>query len=343
MKTCSGCGRLNPDVAASCKCGAPLAAGPDRLPAARDLPMPAAMPQPVPSPARTAAAAEPQRRLTEPAALDGFDEEAWRAVIGPKNQDWYLERFRIHHDEGGGLRAGWHWPALFITWYWLLYRKMWGWAVGYIAASYAYLVLIAFAAGLHPVLGLVALAGYFVLPPLYATSLYYRRCARLVTRESQGVSRDRFLGRLEGAGGTARVIVFVVIFFVSIGLVGMLAAIALPAYQDYVHRAKVAEAAVFARSQVTFASEAFTRTGRFPDLLQTPPAERTTIEGAAIDPQTGTIEVRVQLSPRGPGGAILYVPDTRPSHPLTWSCEATGALAKPALKRRACLEDGAAR
>jgi hypothetical protein len=55
---------------------------------------------------------------SQPQSL-AFDEEAWKAVIG-------------------------HWPAFFVTWYWLLYRKMWD-----LAALYFLLPLIlAFAIGL---------------------------------------------------------------------------------------------------------------------------------------------------------------------------------------------------
>ncbi len=35
----------------------------------------------------------------------------------------YIERFR-RFDEAGGMRLGWHWPAFFVTFLWLVYRRM---------------------------------------------------------------------------------------------------------------------------------------------------------------------------------------------------------------------------
>ena len=352
MKTCSGCGRLNPDVAASCaKCGTALAAGPD-LPTARDLPAPPAVPIPVPSPAPTAAqsarpAASPAVRPVtarlpvagvvddgDDTPLDGFDEEAWRAAIGPKSQDWYLERFRDLEEKGRGWHTGWHWPAFFVTFFWLLYRRMWGWAVLWGVFAYAWTVANVIVLATSPLAGVAMLAARFVVPGLFATSLYHRRCGKLIDTLDEGVSRDRYLGRLEGAGGTGRAGFLIAILVIGIALIGILAAIALPAYQDYTQRARITQAGAFGRTQVDYATEEFERTGRFPYLLPTVPPSLQAVEGAAIDPQTGTIEVRLQPRPKGPGGAILYVPEVRPQQPLAWTCRVTGPLEKSA--RHAC-------
>ena len=50
--------------------------------------------------------------------------ENFRAILGPKNQEYYLQRF-ADYEASGKTTLGWHWPAFFVTFYWLLYRKMW--------------------------------------------------------------------------------------------------------------------------------------------------------------------------------------------------------------------------
>ncbi|MFO1287847.1 MAG: DUF2628 domain-containing protein [Rubrivivax sp.] len=53
----------------------------------------------------------------------------WRAVIGKKNLDYYP--YRAFATSRRAAAALWHWPAFFVTLYWLLYRKLWGWAAVY--------------------------------------------------------------------------------------------------------------------------------------------------------------------------------------------------------------------
>src|SRR5690606_28271216 len=79
-----------------------------------------------------------------PACRQGFGmdqkDALYRAVIG-RNAEYYLERFR-GFDAAGKAGASWHWPAFFITFFWLLYRKMWGAAAAYVVLVLAsYLVL----------------------------------------------------------------------------------------------------------------------------------------------------------------------------------------------------------
>jgi hypothetical protein len=49
--------------------------------------------------------------------------ELYKTIIGPKNQDYYLKQFSQFDTNGGSI--SWHWPALFATFFWLIYRKMW--------------------------------------------------------------------------------------------------------------------------------------------------------------------------------------------------------------------------
>ena len=74
------------------------------------------------------------RPLTEPTAEERTLEN-FRAILGPKNQEYYLQRFE-EYEANGKTTIGWHWPAFFITFYWLLYRKMWLAALLYFILPY---------------------------------------------------------------------------------------------------------------------------------------------------------------------------------------------------------------
>ena len=181
--------------------------------------------------------------IAAPNATD-FDTAAWQAVLGPRQAGYYLPRFeRLAQGQGGAL---WHWPAFVITWYWLVYRKLWGWALLYMLLPLLMLVpggLLMALLGPERSQGLVSLlylGAIFIAPPLLANRAYFRHCRKLMDRQlARGLSREQYLAHLEAKGGTGHALIAVVAVLVFISIIGTLAAIAIPAYQDYVKRARV--------------------------------------------------------------------------------------------------------
>lgn len=110
----------------------------------------------------------------------------YRAAIGPRAQDYYLDHF-TRFDERGGIAVSWNWAACAGTLNWMIYRRMWGWALAY-AAVLAALVGLAWGAGqLVPELAgtgvlllLPLLTAAFVLPGLYGNAWYYLHCNRKI-------------------------------------------------------------------------------------------------------------------------------------------------------------------
>lgn len=366
MKTCHGCGRLSPDTASSCpKCGTALPPG--ALPSARDLPHPPVLPatpfgarpastRPAPVAAQTTAARAGMASAGRPrvvagaasstfdpdtipstfgpgdggdVVVDGFDEEAFRAVIGPSNQAYYLDRFRAIEEAGGGWRAGWHWPALFVTWYWMMYRRMWGGVALYAVGSWLLMVGVSVLAGAGTtgaVILLALFAAHFLAPPLFATSLYYRRCVRLMRRAARDTTRERYLGRLEAAGGTGRGPLIILIIVGTVAFIGILAAIALPTYTEYQRKARVAEVMVFARTHAAAAAEAYEGSGTFPNRLTDGPPLWPELEGLEINPDSGVIQVRMRFAPKGPAGELFLLPEIDATRKITWRCQASPTL-----------------
>jgi hypothetical protein len=62
-------------------------------------------------------------------AFDRLYEEDYRAFIG-KNADCYLSKFRkFQVSERGNYAVTWNWPAFFLGFIWMLYRKIYLWAL----------------------------------------------------------------------------------------------------------------------------------------------------------------------------------------------------------------------
>jgi hypothetical protein len=113
----------------------------------------------------------------------GVTAELYRAAIGPRGQDYYLRQF-ARFDANGRTGASWHWPAYWATLNWLIYRRMWGWALAYVASLLG-LALLVFGVGklifsysdtVGLVMFLALMTAAFILPGLYANAWFYTYC-----------------------------------------------------------------------------------------------------------------------------------------------------------------------
>jgi Tfp pilus assembly protein PilE len=151
----------------------------------------------------------------------GVSHEELAMFVG-KNADKYLSKFDKFTKSGAdSFTATWHWPAFFFTFWWTIYRKMYGWAV------------LAFFLGCVPYVGLLAMFGFGIS----ANYLYYRharnKIAELRAVPGPETERAAALGR---AGGVNNVAV-VLAPLLAVAVLGIIAAIAIPQFAMYRQRA----------------------------------------------------------------------------------------------------------
>jgi cell division septation protein DedD len=131
--------------------------------------------------------------LPDPEPADGqppdVSADLYRAIIGPRNQAGYLRRFAVF-EAHGKTRLVWHWPAFFSALNWLVFRGMWGAALGY-AAGMLTLTLVLFGIGrltfdfsgtTARICFVLFLLGTSAAAGLWAHALYYGFCKRQVIR-----------------------------------------------------------------------------------------------------------------------------------------------------------------
>jgi Tfp pilus assembly major pilin PilA len=266
------------------------------------------------------------RRGAGEAEAEVSEFEAWSAYIGPNNTDYYLERFgRLSNGDS----ASWHWPAALFTWPWLLYRKMYGWAAAYFFL-FQYVMLIPFLvlSALIPAAGPLWMIGYvlsyFIVPGMLGNRLYHRRSRnRIESIRRASKTNEQFLARLEAQGGTGNAIVFVVAVFVLIGFIGILAAVALPAYQTYTVKAKVSEAVVEGLTVANAVGRIYEQTGALPPdvdkLVAAVPHPSRYVSGIRMDGSNGVITVSIDAGARTQG-TVQLMPRQGDDKHVTWSC-----------------------
>lgn len=179
--------------------------------------------------------------MTESAELD---KELYGAAIGVDKTSYYLPKFERFARNGS--LVSWNWPAFFLSFFWLLYRKMWLWATLYLLLPWPVFLLIGFISAFTThwlfICGYIAYyIGIWLILPMYANALYFGHVREKVVQASSSIKApERLIGYLAGQGGTSGGAAAVAAVFMSVSWAGMLAAIAIPQYQDYVMRARVA-------------------------------------------------------------------------------------------------------
>jgi len=260
----------------------------------------------------------------------GNPEEFYTAIVGPKNQDYYLRHFS-RFDRDGNAGASWNWPAFFVTFYWFLYRKMWLNALIYFLLPYLVMIPMGVAAAMSgksagTFIGIgyfLYAAGILLLPPMYANALYYKHCKKKIS-ETRSSTHDlqRQLGELSGKGGTSNVVLIAVLVFALIAMLGIFAAIAIPAYQDYTTRARMAQAAVVGTNAAESVANYYYQHQQTPvSLAQAgfaaplPPF----IKEIGVDSQNSVVTITMATAPIE-GKTLLLVPSFDANNKIIWKC-----------------------
>ncbi|MDR3443457.1 MAG: pilin [Legionella sp.] len=114
---------------------------------------------------------------------------------------------------------------------------------------------------------------------------------------------------------------------IVVAIIGVLAAIAIPAYQDYIIRARVTEGLSIASSAKTTVSENAMTGNADLGMGWTQPAPTAIVNSVVVIPASGVITITytalaqgvvLTLTPKN--GAAALAAGTPPTGPITWTC-----------------------
>ncbi len=169
------------------------------------------------------------------AVISGTEADAERKSVAAKSveAERYVQRFR-RFDKAGGIRPGWHWPAFFVTFPWLFFRRMY-----LVSALYFFLTIIlsAFTKGsaletappeslaqlfsemssqdIALIFGSIIL--FTIVPAILADSVYWWHANRMIRRaERKFADPHEQIAWLRERGGTSSgwVVLLVLVLYV---------------------------------------------------------------------------------------------------------------------------------
>lgn len=221
---CESCGEYNPSESRYClDCGADLLEGPE-------------------------AQHESQEAL-ETTSWENFS-PYYEKAIGGKSVGYYLPIFRRFHVDGVGV--SWNWAAFFVSFFWLLYRKMWREASLYFLGVFLFIVIGGIVSSSvyssSPDMGGVVFYGgrlayvltFFILFPMYANALYFKKTKKKVLEAESVFSDERNRLRLVSSeGGVSPIAPAAAIFAMGavIAAIDLASTKFIPAYEGYVDAA----------------------------------------------------------------------------------------------------------
>lgn len=261
------------------------------------------------------------------------------AYVGPKNADYYSRQFDRFKNRNGSV--SWNWPVFFVTSVWLLYRKMWlnaffYWLVLPVVLTVLTVMIARF--GGQAFSGLFYYGTYlsiaFLLMPMFANRLYYRHAQNKVNKVATITSSaEQQSAELARIGGTSNV-VLVVVPFILIAAVGILAAIAIPAYQDYTIRAQVFEGLNLSGGAKAAVAELFMDTGELADnndtagLVAADRISGTYVSSVAVTGGDIVITYGNQAHTVINGNTLVLKPERRSENVLNWTCSSPSIAPK---------------
>ena len=252
---------------------------------------------------------------------DGF----YRAALGRNNYSYYFDVFQ-RFDSAGVVGVSWNWPAFFVTFYWLLYRKMWLGAFVYFFFPWL-LVLFSFLIGNMAVVAVVFLLYFsvcFLLVPLYSNAFYYWFCNRNISKAKSKFSdvKDQLEYVSENGGTSSSVLIAVAVLLWVPVIMKILAAASLPAYQDYLIRSGLSEAAVVGSSAAEMVEKYYFENGEVPESLAAAGfdvALPRSVKDVAVDGSNGIVIVTVAISDIA-GKRLLLIPSLEKNMDINWKC-----------------------
>ena len=191
----------------------------------------------------------PKKRVAPGNGKDTPDNQPvdfYEAAIGEKNLDYYIGKFHAFDEKGPGLHASWNWAAFFGGGFWALYRKMYAWFFAWCFFGTVGTTLLKVPnPQIQKGVGIAYIAGFLGFAA-FANALYHAKIKKRIDAAQKSTENMAQVNRKISSGSGVNA--WAAYVFGVVPVLGIVAAVALPAFQDYSKRREVGATPVQARA-----------------------------------------------------------------------------------------------
>jgi hypothetical protein len=165
-----------------------------------------------------------QNNFQQSTMLSAITDKDFSTFIG-KNASRYVAKFKkFNMGELDNFAPTWHWPAFFVPFIWLLYRKLYLWA------------LLIFCLSIIPFVGFIVM----IVMGITANYLYYRHAKKkiLALKSLFKSSESQAAIEIARTGGVNNVAPWIIGAILLIAIIGIIAAILVPQFSTYLKQEK---------------------------------------------------------------------------------------------------------
>ena len=258
--------------------------------------------------------------MSEPNSADHSGHSDYATLIGERNTGYYLGHFE-RFDQGGKITLTWNWPAFIFSFFWLVYRGMYGYAwlyfilaiLLYYISSYLYVIVA------------------FIAFPLFANAIYYRflknrleKIRRSIPSGNTVADKISSLSRVSMAGRALHCALGLLVFL-------LILAVILPGYTPYMiwsYKKNLNEGYAVGYTAALAVTGYYNKNHVMPSSLEeagvTSRPAASPVKEIFLNRETGAIHVVMTSIPQTlEGNAMLFTPVITKDTVL-WKCSSQG-------------------
>jgi hypothetical protein len=258
--------------------------------------------------------------MSEPNSADHLGQGDYTTLIGERNTRYYLGLFK-KFDQGGKITATWNWPAFIFSFFWLVYRGIYGYA-------WLYFILAIFLFYISPYLYIIVA---FIAFPLCANAIYYRflknrfeKISRGMPSGNTGEDKMSILSRVSMAGRVLHLTLGLLVFLLILAFI-------LPGYTPYMiwnykknlnegyavgHKAALAVTGYYNKNRVM--------PGSLDEAGVTFSPATSPVKQIFLDRKTGAIHIVMASIPQTREGNALLLTPVISKDTIMWRCSGEG-------------------
>lgn len=262
-------------------------------------------------------------------------DDYYKAALGERNQIYYLKKFQQFDLQG---KTSFTWPKpihFFLTFPWLCYRGMYLNAFLYLISPFILMILVFLANGTdikngessYIIFQIIMFCISSIYIPARANAIYYNYINKKIIKVKLKYfdSKEQLLKLAKDGGTSFTAGTGPIIALIVVAIIGITAAVALPAYQDYTRRAQVATGFSFGSDAAQKISDYYSKKKTGPvDLGITgyalAPSE--SVKDVTYDSQTGLLTITLRDSFFN-AKSLLLIPAVTDGR-VAWLCTSKG-------------------